>query len=142
MAGLNLTGTASLAEELDSTPPRAAPPPPSRSHRHSHLPLHRRRRAEKILVLLRDGKKVIGTLRSFDQFANIVLEEAVERIVVGKQYADVPLGLYVIRGENTVLIGAIVRRRRRQHHRRNAPPQPPPPAPSAAAMRRLATPRR
>ena len=79
MAGLNLTGTASLAEELD----------------------------KKILVLLRDGKKVIGTLRSFDQFANIVLEEAVERIVVGKQYADVPLGLYVIRGENTVLIGAI-----------------------------------
>ena len=36
-------------------------------------------------MLLRDGKKVIGTLRSFDQFANIVLEEAVERIVVGKQ---------------------------------------------------------
>ena len=140
MAGLNLTGTASLAEELDSTP-RAAPPPPSRFHRHSHLPLHRRRRAEKILVLLRDGKKVIGTLRSFDQFANIVLEEAVERIVVGKQYADVPLGLYVIRGENTVLIGAIVRRRRRHHHRRNAPP-PPPPAPPPPLPRRLATSRR
>ena len=145
MAGLNLTGTASLAEELDSTP-RAAPPPPSRSHRHSHLPLHRRRRAEKILVLLRDGKKVIGTLRSFDQFANIVLEEAVERIVVGKQYADVPLGLYVIRGENTVLIGAIVRRRRRHHHRRNAPPPPPPPPPPPAPPppppRRLANSRR
>ena len=141
MAGLNLTGTASLAEELDSTPPRAAPPPSSRSHRHSHLPLHRRRRAEKILVLLRDGKKVIGTLRSFDQFANIVLEEAVERIVVGKQYADVPLGLYVIRGENTVLIGAIVRRRRRHHQRRNAPP-PRRRQHRRRATRRLATSRR
>ena len=156
MAGLNLTGTASLAEELDSTP-RAAPPPPSRSHRHSHLPLHRRRRAEKILVLLRDGKKVIGTLRSFDQFANIVLEEAVERIVVGKQYADVPLGLYVIRGENTVLIGAIVRRaaaaitvamrrrrrRRRQHHRRRyAPPRHRTPLTRRAAAARRTTPKR
>ena len=90
-------------------------------------------------MLLRDGKKVIGTLRSFDQFANIVLEEAVERIVVGKQYADVPLGLYVIRGENTVLIGAIVRRRRRHHRRRNAPPPPPPP-PAPPTPQRAASP--
>ena len=90
-------------------------------------------------MLLRDGKKVIGTLRSFDQFANIVLEEAVERIVVGKQYADVPLGLYVIRGENTVLIGAIVRRRRRRHHRRSAATTA---AAAAAAAARLATSRR
>jgi hypothetical protein len=29
-----------------------------------------------LMVQLRDGKKVIGTLRSLDQFANLVLEGA------------------------------------------------------------------
>merc|ERR1712087_176117 len=74
---LGLTGTASLAEELD----------------------------KKLLIVLRDGKKIVGVLRSFDQFANIVLEHAFERVIVGKRYADVPLGLYVIRGDNVVLLG-------------------------------------
>ena len=62
-----------------------------------------------MLVVLRDGRKIIGKMRSFDQFANIVLESAVERIIVGTSYADVPLGLYVIRGENVVLLGEVVR---------------------------------
>ena len=65
--------------------------------------------AAKMLVQLRDGRKIIGIMRSFDQFANIVLEEAIERVIVGKRFADVPLGLYVIRGENVVLLGQIVR---------------------------------
>ena len=64
--------------------------------------------AERILVVLRDGRKIIGIMRSFDQFANLVLEHALERVIVGKRFADVPLGLYVIRGENTVLLGQIV----------------------------------
>ncbi|EOA31711.1 hypothetical protein CARUB_v10014920mg [Capsella rubella] len=63
----------------------------------------------KLLVLLRDGRKLMGTLRSFDQFANAVLEGACERVIVGEQYCDIPLGLYVIRGENVVLIGELVR---------------------------------
>lgn len=29
---------------------------------------------KKLLVQLRDGRKIIGILRSFDQFANLVLE--------------------------------------------------------------------
>lgn len=61
----------------------------------------------KILVLLRDGRKLIGTLCSFDQFANAVLEGACERVIVGDLYCDIPLGLYVIRGENVVLIGEV-----------------------------------
>ena len=65
--------------------------------------------AEKLMLVLRDGRKIIGTMRSFDQFSNIVLEHAEERVVVGKRFADVPLGLYVIRGENLVLLGQIVR---------------------------------
>ncbi|KAK2353316.1 Sm-like protein lsm1b [Trifolium repens] len=60
---------------------------------------------KKLLILLRDGRKLMGTLRSFDQFANAVLEGACERVIVGDLYCDIPLGLYVIRGENVVLIG-------------------------------------
>ncbi|XP_030526287.1 sm-like protein LSM1B [Rhodamnia argentea] len=61
----------------------------------------------KLLVLLRDGRKLLGVLRSFDQFANAVLEGACERAIVGDLYCDIPLGLYVIRGENVVLIGEL-----------------------------------
>jgi len=64
--------------------------------------------SEKLMVVLRDGRKIIGTMRSFDQFANVVIEHAFERVIVGKKFADVPLGLYVIRGENVVLLGQIV----------------------------------
>jgi U6 snRNA-associated Sm-like protein LSm1 len=59
----------------------------------------------KVLIQLRDGKKIVGILRTFDQFANLVLEEAYERIIVGELYTDVPLGMYLIRGENLVLMG-------------------------------------
>lgn len=62
---------------------------------------------KKLLVVLRDGSKILGTLRSFDQFANIVLESAVERIIVGQSYSDIPLGLYIVRGENVVLMGEV-----------------------------------
>ena len=62
---------------------------------------------KKLLVMLRDGSKILGTLRSFDQFANIVLQVAVERIIVGSSYSDIPLGLYIVRGENVVLMGEV-----------------------------------
>ena len=62
---------------------------------------------KKLLVVLRDGSKILGTLRSFDQFANIVLQDAVERIIVGSSYSDIPLGLYIVRGENVVLMGEV-----------------------------------
>ena len=63
----------------------------------------------RLLVQLRDGRKLLGTLRSFDQFANLVLERTTERVVAvsSKLYADVPLGLYVVRGENVVLLGRL-----------------------------------
>ncbi|CAA6659303.1 unnamed protein product [Spirodela intermedia] len=62
---------------------------------------------KKLLILLRDGRKLLGIFRSFDQFANVVLEGACERIIVGELFCDIPLGLYVIRGENVVLIGEL-----------------------------------
>jgi len=61
----------------------------------------------KILAVLRDGTHLVGILRSFDQFSNIVLENAVERRFVGKQCFDIPLGLFILRGDNIVLLGAV-----------------------------------
>ncbi|TIA97261.1 hypothetical protein E3P96_03440 [Wallemia ichthyophaga] len=62
---------------------------------------------KKMLVALRDGRKIIGVLRSYDQFANLVLNDAVERIHAEDEYADIPRGLYLIRGENVVLMGEV-----------------------------------
>ncbi len=74
-----LPGTASLLEELD----------------------------KRLMVLLRDGRTLIGYLRSVDQFANLVLHRCIERIHVGKDYGDIPRGIFVVRGENVVLLGEI-----------------------------------
>ncbi|POV94923.1 hypothetical protein PSTT_05729 [Puccinia striiformis] len=38
---------------------------------------------KKIIVSLRDGKTLIGVLRSYDQFANLVLQDTVGQIHVG-----------------------------------------------------------
>jgi len=92
-----------------------------------------------MLVVLRDGRKLHGVLRSYDQFgmstssfspslslshthtksipvfalvdlpANLVLEDTVERIYHGNSYAENWHGLFLIRGENVVLLGEIVR---------------------------------
>lgn len=80
-----LPGTASLLEELD----------------------------KKLMVLLRDGRTLIGYLRSVDQFANIVLHRTIERIHVGKEYGDIPRGIFIVRGENVVLLGEIDREKER-----------------------------
>ncbi|KIY50594.1 LSM-domain-containing protein [Fistulina hepatica ATCC 64428] len=61
----------------------------------------------KMLVVLRDGRKLHGVLRSYDQFANLVLEDTVERIYHGDQFAETLHGLFLIRGENVVLLGEI-----------------------------------
>ncbi|ETW87253.1 hypothetical protein HETIRDRAFT_378076 [Heterobasidion irregulare TC 32-1] len=61
----------------------------------------------KMLVILRDGRKLHGVLRSYDQFANLVLEDTVERIYHGNAVAERRAGLFLIRGENVVLLGEI-----------------------------------
>ena len=73
---------------------------------------------EKLLLVLRDGRKLIGVLRSWDQFANLVLTFTTERYFVTspansvkseptKLFADIPRGTYLVRGENVLLLGEI-----------------------------------
>ncbi|CAF1105531.1 unnamed protein product [Adineta ricciae] len=62
---------------------------------------------KQLMIMLRDGRTLIAHLRSLDQFGNLVLHQAFERICVGRHYADIPRGLFVIRGENVLFIGEL-----------------------------------
>lgn len=53
---------------------------------------------KKHLVVLRDGRTLIGILRAIDQFANLVLHQTVERIHVDGFFGDIPRGIFVVRG--------------------------------------------
>lgn len=44
----------------------------------------------------------------FSSTANLVLHQTVERIHVGKKFGDIPRGIFVVRGENVVLLGEVV----------------------------------
>lgn len=51
-------------------------------------------------------------LRSFDQFSNMVLEDASERKIHRSAdgvtyFSDVPLGVYIVRGDSMVLLGQV-----------------------------------
>ena len=65
----------------------------------------------RLLLVLRDGRHIIGILRSFDHFCNLLLEECVERRIKRVEnkmiYTDVPLGLFIIRGDTLVLLGEV-----------------------------------
>ncbi|KAK3946326.1 U6 snRNA-associated Sm-like protein LSm1 [Diplogelasinospora grovesii] len=72
---------------------------------------------KKLMVALRDGRKLLGILRSWDQYANLVLQSTKERIYVppGPKnpnpnrglYADIERGVFLVRGENVLLLGEI-----------------------------------
>lgn len=40
--------------------------------------------------------------------ANLLLQDTIERIHVGEKYGDIPRGIFLVRGENMVLMGEIV----------------------------------
>lgn len=40
--------------------------------------------------------------------ANLLLQDTIERIHVGEKYGDIPRGVFLVRGENMVLMGEIV----------------------------------
>ncbi|KAM9897816.1 hypothetical protein OXX69_010124 [Metschnikowia pulcherrima] len=68
----------------------------------------------KIFVSLRDGRSVFGILRTFDQFANLVLQDTWERIYLPpanqggrERFAEVARGVFMVRGENVVMLGEL-----------------------------------
>lgn len=61
---------------------------------------------KRLFVQLNGNRKVSGTLRGYDVFLNIVLDEAVEEKAGGEK---VRLGMVVIRGNSVVMLEALER---------------------------------
>ncbi|OAG10033.1 Sm-like ribonucleoprotein [Paraphaeosphaeria sporulosa] len=66
---------------------------------------------KKVSVLTLDGRTMVGTLESCDGSMNLVLSEAVERIIRPREEdvpsEEVPLGLYIIRGDSVAIVGRV-----------------------------------
>lgn len=61
-----------------------------------------------ISVITNDGRNIVGTLRGFDQTTNLILEDCHERVFSTMQGVELlPLGLYIIRGDNVAVIGEL-----------------------------------
>jgi len=61
-----------------------------------------------ISVITSDGRMIIGTLKGFDQTINLILDQSHERVFsTGQGVEQVPLGLYVIRGDNVAVVGEV-----------------------------------
>ncbi|GKY93850.1 hypothetical protein MPSEU_000351900 [Mayamaea pseudoterrestris] len=59
-----------------------------------------------VLVLTSDARVIVGTFVGHDQVQNLIMNDAHERVYSEDEDVEVvPLGLYVIRGDNVCLIG-------------------------------------
>lgn len=64
--------------------------------------------AETVTVITNDGRVLQGTLRGYDQTINIIVDDAVERVFSATAPVEqVPLGLYIVRGDNVAMIGEV-----------------------------------
>ncbi|KAL9008296.1 MAG: hypothetical protein Q9173_006567 [Seirophora scorigena] len=48
-----------------------------------------------------------GSLNHIPPLANLVLQDTIERIFIEDVYADIPRGIFLVRGENVLLLGEI-----------------------------------
>ncbi|PSN61747.1 Sm-like ribonucleo protein [Corynespora cassiicola Philippines] len=66
---------------------------------------------KKVSVLTTDSRTIVGTLVSCDGSMNIVLSHAVERVIrpadEGQPSEEIPIGAYIIRGDNVAVCGRI-----------------------------------
>ncbi|KAK3301098.1 uncharacterized protein B0H64DRAFT_382598 [Chaetomium fimeti] len=66
---------------------------------------------KKVCIITTDGRNLVGTLAAHDYTTNLVLKNTIERVIRGaddgEPSAEVPLGLYIVRGENVCLVGLV-----------------------------------
>ncbi|SIO73302.1 U6 snRNA-associated Sm-like protein LSm8 [Babesia microti strain RI] len=61
-----------------------------------------------VLVVTYDGRVFVGSLEGFDQLTNLILNQSEERVYrCNSPVERLKLGLFVIRGDNVVLIGEV-----------------------------------
>ncbi|KAI5189216.1 U6 snRNA-associated Sm-like protein LSm1 [Nematocida minor] len=58
-----------------------------------------------VFILMRDNTTVEGILRSYDQYYNVLLENAKEMTVLEEEYSVLESETVLLRGENIVLLG-------------------------------------
>lgn len=59
-----------------------------------------------VLLIMRDGRHIVGRLASLDQHSNVVLEDAQEWFIYGDKFATEQLDLFVVKSDNVVLISS------------------------------------
>ncbi|GAA6027191.1 hypothetical protein JCM8097_002470 [Rhodosporidiobolus ruineniae] len=63
---------------------------------------------KQVLVITQDGRTIVGELKGFDQTTNVILSGSVERVFSADEpVEEVPLGVYIVRGDNITLIGEV-----------------------------------
>ncbi|XP_065909353.1 U6 snRNA-associated Sm-like protein LSm8 [Dysidea avara] len=61
-----------------------------------------------VSVVTSDGRVIVGILKGCDQTVNLILENSHERVYSSSAGVEkVPLGLYIIRGDNIAVVGEI-----------------------------------
>jgi|UPI000581B601 U6 snRNA-associated Sm-like protein LSm8 len=65
-------------------------------------------RDKSVCVVTSDGRIIVGILTGYDQVQNLILNDAHERVYsVDADVEEVPLGLYVVRGDNVCLVAEV-----------------------------------
>ncbi|KAI1107605.1 Sm-like ribonucleoprotein [Jackrogersella minutella] len=66
---------------------------------------------KKVLIITADSRTLVGNLLSCDQMTNLVLGQTVERVIRTtddiEPSTEVPLGLYLVRGDNVCVVGLV-----------------------------------
>ncbi|KAJ1551446.1 hypothetical protein HK096_010958 [Nowakowskiella sp. JEL0078] len=60
-----------------------------------------------VSILITDGRIIVGTLLGFDQTTNVVLKDSVEREFSENGTNEIPLGVYLVRGDMIAMIGEV-----------------------------------
>ncbi|KAI8972909.1 Sm-like ribonucleoprotein [Trametes punicea] len=62
----------------------------------------------RVLLILQDGRAIVGVMAGYDQKSNVVLSDSKERVYsMDEGVEEIPLGLYLVKGDQIVLIGEL-----------------------------------
>ncbi|KAH9919867.1 uncharacterized protein B0H18DRAFT_981749 [Fomitopsis serialis] len=62
----------------------------------------------RVLLILQDGRAIVGVMAGYDQKSNVVLSDSKERVYsMDDGVEEIPLGLYLVKGDQIVLIGEL-----------------------------------
>lgn len=62
----------------------------------------------RVLLILQDGRAIVGVMAGYDQKSNVVLSDTKERVYSMEEgVEEIPLGLYLVKGDQIVLIAEL-----------------------------------